>query len=250
MHACHRRPPIRFSRTSHLLPAGLAALLCGALLHPAVAFAQWSGSLTAMSEYRYRGTDFSEGKPSVQAGVAYDGDGWYAGGFAAGTRAYGRRGAQLLAYAGHARRLASGMAWDAGISTVRTTNGGYGNYHELYAGVARGGAAGSASARVSWSPRYAGGDARTLYGEVDAGTAVTERVDAFFHAGLLRTLSGPRAPQRADVRAGLSARLGTFGAQVAYVRNNHRAGYTGPYAGYYGPPPPRHAVILSVSRGF
>ncbi|WP_338763366.1 TorF family putative porin [Massilia sp. METH4] len=222
------------------------------VLHPATAYAQWSGSVAALSEYRYRGNALSEGKPSVQAGVAYDAGGWYAGGFAAGTRWYGRRGAQWLLYAGRAGRLANGMSWDAGISTVRTTNGAYGGYNEVYTGLWRGGAAGSMSARLSWSPRYAGGDARTLYAELDAGTAVSDRIDAFFHAGLLHALSGPRVPQRADVRVGLSARVGEFGVQVAYDRNNHRGGYAVSYPGYYGytAPPSRDAVIVSVSRGF
>ncbi|GGX89347.1 TorF family putative porin [Pseudoduganella dura] len=213
--------------------------------YPATAFAQWSGSITAASEYRYRGTDFSDGKPSLQAGVAYDaGSGWYAGGFGASTRLADRGGTQLLAYGGYARRLANGLAWDAGISTVQVTQDEYGSYQELYAGLSRGGANGGVSARMSWSPRYAGGEARTLYCELDASTALSGKVDAFFHAGTLRTLSGPRPPQRADLRAGVAARFGAFGLQVAYVRNNHRPAYR------YAPAPSPHAVIVSVSQGF
>jgi uncharacterized protein (TIGR02001 family) len=239
-----------FRRRCHSL-----TLFCAVALQPAIACAQWSGSVTAVSEYRYRGTSFSDGKPSVQAGLAYDaGGGWYAGGFGASTRLAGRGGAQLLAYGGRAGRLANGMSWDAGISTVRVTRDvvGYGRYEELYAGLSRGGADGGVTARASWSPRYAGGEARTLYCEVDASTALFGRVDAFLHAGTLRTLSGPRPPQRTDLRVGLSARFGAFGLQVAYLRDNHRPAYTSSYATPYpyGPQPSPHAVVVSVSRGF
>jgi hypothetical protein len=79
---------------------------------------------------------------------------------------------------------------------------------------------------------------------IDASTALAGRVDAFIHAGTLRTLSGPRLPQRSDLRAGVSARFGAMGLQVAYVRNNHRAAYQ------YGPQPSAHAVLVSVSQGF
>lgn len=261
-------PPARVSSgriPSARIPSALISLLCAAALQPATAFAQWSGSVAAASEYRYRGIDLSEGKPSVQAGAAYDAGGWYAGGFAAGTRLNGRRGAQVLAYAGHAQRLANGLAWDAGINVVRGRRTVYGNYNELYAGVSRGGTDGSMSGRLSWSPRYGTGDARTLYGEIDAGTALGETFDAFLHVGTLRTLSGPRPPQRSDLRAGIAARLGAFGVQLAYARNNHRAyAYADPgsipYPPAYppvsapaygqGPQPSRHALILSVSMGF
>jgi uncharacterized protein (TIGR02001 family) len=221
-------------------------------LHPRTAFAQWSGSVAAMSEYRFRGSDLSDGKPSVQAGLAFDAQGgWYAGAFGAYTRLAGRGGAQTVAYAGHARQLANGLAVDAGVSVARATQDAYGDYRELYAGVSRAGASGGLSARVSWSPRYryAGSEARTLYGEIDASTALSDRFDAFIHAGTLRTLSGPRPPQRSDLRAGISMRAGAFGLQLAYLRNNHRAAYY-PSTYGYGPEPSRHAVVVSVSRGF
>lgn len=243
------------------LPA--LTLLCAAALHPAAALAQWSGSVSAVSEYRYRGTALSDGKPSLQAGVAYDaGAGWYAGGFAAATRLAGRGGAQLLAYGGRAGRLANGMSWDAGLSAVRLTRDGhgngrdygqdYGNYEELYAGLSRGGAGGGVTARASWSPRYGASEARTLYCEVDAGIALLDEVDAFVHAGTLRALSGRRPPQRADLRIGLSARFGAFGVQLAWLRDNHRPAYFQSSAGAYGyaRQPSPQAVIVSVSRGF
>lgn len=235
-----------------LPPLKPLVLVLGALaMHPA-AFAQWSGSVTAVSEYRYRGMDFSDGKPSVQGGVAYDGSGgWYAGAFGAMTRLNGRRGAQVVAYGGRARRLDNGLAWDAGFSAVHGTQQGYGDYQELYAGLSHAGTDGGMSARLSWSPRYYGSEARTLYGEIDASTALAAGIDVFIHIGTLHTLSGPRQPQRADLRTGLSGRIGAFGVQVAWVRNNHRAApyrSADPYG--YDARPSRQALVVSVSRGF
>lgn len=226
-------------RVPALILVTVATALCSS-----AALAQWSGSVNAMSEYRYRGAAFSEGKPSVQAGVAYDGDGgWYVGGFGARTRLAGRYGTHLVAYGGYARRLQDGLAWDAGISTSSFTRAEFGSYRELYAGLSSTGARGGMSARLSWSPRYYGDDTRTLYAEFDASTPLGERFDLFVHAGTLRTLSGPRPPQRSDVRAGVSARFGNVSAQLAYERGS-RVAYR------YGPDATSHALIASVGYGF
>ena len=57
---------------------GVACAL--ALLIASPACAQVSGSVTLLSDFRYRGTSLSDGLPTVQATVAVDrGDGWYGG---------------------------------------------------------------------------------------------------------------------------------------------------------------------------
>src|SRR5574338_1631076 len=89
------------------------------------AWAQLSGSLGIVSDYRYRGVSLSDGKPAAQFGVAYDGaGGWYAGAFAS-TADFGRPAradVQWLPYAGYADSLFPGLAWDVGLS--RQTGGG------------------------------------------------------------------------------------------------------------------------------
>jgi uncharacterized protein (TIGR02001 family) len=63
---------------------GAALLLCAAAQS---ATAQLSGTLSAVSDYRYRGVTFSDRRPAAQAGLAYDDpSGWYAGAFGSTVR--------------------------------------------------------------------------------------------------------------------------------------------------------------------
>ena len=57
------------------------------LLCASEACAQVSGSVTLVSDYRYRGISLSDGRPTAQLSVAYDRpDGWYMGAFASRVR--------------------------------------------------------------------------------------------------------------------------------------------------------------------
>jgi uncharacterized protein (TIGR02001 family) len=234
---------------SHLL-ATLTYLLCAAA--PMPAHAQWSGSASAVSDYRFRGLDLADGRPTVQAGAAYDAaGGWYAGGFAARTRIGGRTGAQLQAFGGYAGRLANGVSWETGISASRITQAGFGNYQELYAGIARHGVDSGVSARLYWSPHYLAGGSSTLYAQLEGGTSVGAGIDAFVHAGAWHTLSGPGLPQRGDLRTGLSGRWGVVSLQLAYERafsrTLHRYDWSSGYGRY---PAAKHAVSASVTYTF
>ncbi|TWI67478.1 uncharacterized protein (TIGR02001 family) [Pseudoduganella lurida] len=231
--------------------ATLTLLACTALL-AGTAHAQWSGSAALTSSYRLRGIDLSEGGPSVQGGVAYDAaDGWYAGGFAARTHVDGATGAQLLVYGGRAQRLADGFAWDAGISASHATRGGYGSYQELYAGLSRSGAAGSAGLRVAWSPRYRPGDARIVYLQLEASRALGRDLDAFLRGGILTTLSGTPPPERSDWRAGISARFGSARVQLAYEHTQRRGfDYGGSHDYAHASRGTPHAFIASIGTAF
>src|SRR5205809_1401108 len=117
--------------------------------------AQLSGSVSVVSDYRYRGISLSDNEPAAQLGVTYDdATGWYAGAFVSTTKsaAYDTRGAQLISFAGYAWRMPSGLSLDVGADySVVTATPRY-NYPEVYAGFAFQ----NVSARLYYAPRYFG----------------------------------------------------------------------------------------------
>jgi uncharacterized protein (TIGR02001 family) len=204
-----------------LLATALPAVLAAAA---PPARAQWSASVSAMSDYRFRGVSLSDHKPDLRAGIAYDGRaGWYGG--AALTRVeLGPEGAraQLLGYAGLSRRWSADWAWDAGITATHFVADADYDYAELYAGVL----GRNLQARVYASPTYFGRHSRSLYAELDAQWPLSRWWSAQAHAG---RLAASGRGQRSDWRVGL--RRGFDAAQVQLDWSS--AGHGGPYPAAY-----------------
>ena len=73
--------------------------------------AQISGTVSLVSNYRFRGISLSADEPAAQLGIAYDdATGWYAGGFASTVEFPQSSGRQLQAvpFVGYAWRSAEG----------------------------------------------------------------------------------------------------------------------------------------------
>src|SRR5512144_21045 len=99
------------------LGRAVAAILIGAAAGSAAA--QLSGTVAAVTDYRYRGVTFSDRRPAAQAGLTYDdASGWYAGAFASTVRldppGPATSNFQAIAYGGYAARLESGVSLEAG----------------------------------------------------------------------------------------------------------------------------------------
>jgi uncharacterized protein (TIGR02001 family) len=209
------------------------------LLPAASAMAQLSGNISVVTDYRFRGAVLSETDPSLQASINYDsGAGWYTGAFAAQTRLSGRRGAQMVGYAGYAERLDSGLGWDVGASATRLTQSGNG-YAEAYVGLT----GDQLSTRLSFAPRYLGRSVQTIYAEVNAVQPLQGRFSLFAHAGLLRRVAGQDYRQRADLRLGVAAGLGDATLQLWYERSSRRPRYG---SESYSP----QALVLGASYAF
>uniref|UniRef100_UPI0025F20381 TorF family putative porin n=1 Tax=Rugamonas sp. TaxID=1926287 RepID=UPI0025F20381 len=195
---------------------------CAALLAFAAgaAAAQASVSLSLLSDYRFRGASLSDGNPAPQVGVNLDGDaGWYGGALATGAvRLSERATAQVLAYGGYARRLASGWSWEAGATESVFTQARERDYGELYVGLS----GERVNGRLYFAPRYFGYDSRTVYAEINGVYPLRDGLNLTGHAGWLHTLSGEAWPgvpadSRYDARIGLSAPLGEWNVQLAWV---------------------------------
>lgn len=184
--------------------------------------AQVSGSVAVVSDYLFRGVSLSEGRPAAQLNVNYDdASGWYAGGFASSVRLAADPGshAQLIAYTGYARRLASGLSIDAGASYAAFLQvAGY-NYAELHAAIATS----DVSVQLAYSPNYFDRDVPTVYLELNANISRVRGLAPFAHVGVLHTLSGQPTygpSTHLDGRVGIGYDLDRASIQLSWGSSN------------------------------
>jgi uncharacterized protein (TIGR02001 family) len=190
------------------------------------------------SEHVVRGMSLSQGRPAPQLRLDLDAGAWYAGALLSRARyAYTDVHAHVLAYAGYADKLRSGLGWEAGaLRSQLAGSSGY-RYHELYAGLAGDRLGG----RVYFSPSYYG-DAPTVYAELNGSAPLRDGLAVVGHLGLLHPLrkAEDEARRRIDLRVGLSLDSGAWNVQLAFLANLPR---------WNGPGTPR-ALQLSASYGF
>ncbi len=205
-----------------------------------------SGTVSVVSDYRYRGVSFSDDKPAAQLGLTYDdASGLYAGLFASTVRFASppSRGAQTILFAGYAQRTPSGLTFEAGADCGVFFLGRSYRYPEAYVGVA----SDNVSARLYYASRYYFGDADTLYAEVNGTMPISDRVRLIAHAGALRSRpgSGYAFPDVIfDGRAGVAIDIDKFNVQLAWNGLSSNGAY--PIAGTAR----RHTAVLSVSVAF
>jgi uncharacterized protein (TIGR02001 family) len=220
--------------------------ILGALAAANGAWAQVSGSVALVSDYRYRGVSESGERPALQASLAYDApSGWYAGAFVS-TMARGEEagtGLRALSYLGYARSLREGYAWDAGFTySADLGRTGY-DYPEVHLGLT----GERFSARLSWAEDYFGQSHRAVYGELELWQPLAEGLRLLGHLGLLRLTPGSAGADRAraDLRAGIAMDLGPYALALSWV------GRDGPPLTYpAGDPGGQSALVLSLSRPF
>jgi uncharacterized protein (TIGR02001 family) len=218
-------------RRSVILLLGLLANAAGA---------QVSGTLAAVSDYRYRGITLSDRKPAAQISATYDDPiGWYAGAFGSTVRLAPPVGAnfQAMAFGGYALRLPSGVSVEAGGDYSLFTNAHGDDYGELFIGAATE----NFSARVYYSPKYFGQSSNAVYGEVNASLPLFDRLQLIAHVGVLKSAY----PHVVDGRIGLVADFELFHLEIAWV------GISSRYAAYpiTGTSSPNTAVV-SLSHSF
>ncbi len=211
-------------------------------------FAQLSGTVSVVSDYRYRGISLSDNAAAFQLGVAYDDlQGWYAGTFASTVTSatYGTRGVQSISFAGYSWRMPSGLSLEAGADYSAVTATPRYNYSEAYAGFAFQ----NVSGRLYFSPRYFGQDSSAVYGELNVAQPWLEHVRVLVHVGVLgsnanKRYGNPPGPL-VDAAAGLEIDWEGFRVQLSWVGVNHSSGayaITGIER--------RSGAVVSLSRSF
>ncbi|HEY9109867.1 MAG TPA: TorF family putative porin [Roseateles sp.] len=221
----------------------LLSLLAGA------AWADVGATLSVQTDARDRGLSYSDGKPSAQLGLTWDGEGgWYAGASMSRPRFARHSGAALRVYAGRVLELQPGLNAEAGLLAHRFENVSSYDYAEAYAGVL----GERWNLRVYMSPDYYGIGQRSLYAELNLRWPLSEGIAAVGHAGLLRGWGGmtsgyvePDGAARVDFRAGASFQFGESGElQLVWVAASRGGPYTWINAER------RRAAVLSVTLAF
>jgi uncharacterized protein (TIGR02001 family) len=217
----------------------------------APAAAQVAASISIKSDDRFRGRSLSDGRPVSTIGLSYDSkSGPYLGGSASailtGDQRAGLMGAQ--AYAGYARRTASGVAIDVGIVGYAYTSRYSGNraeqYVEAYAGLSKG----PFSGYVRYAPDYLGRGTPVIYADFGAATSFAPKWKLAGHVGILTQTSGPPGlggrRVRYDTLIGVSRSFGRLEVQTRWT-------FAGPDDAYYdGPWGGRSAFVVSASHSF
>jgi uncharacterized protein (TIGR02001 family) len=226
-----------------------AATAATAALLPLAALAQWSGSLTIASDYRFRGVTLSGSKAAARLDANFDSSsGWYAGGAAIGAPAANSdRYGQLFGYGGYAMPLGSGRSLDFGANFSHFSGRSGYDFAEAYAGLL----AQRWSLRLNYSPDYFGRHLRTAYFDASAHWPVSDRARLFGHAGWLAPLGGgypgdtDAQQARADLLLGAGWTMGDADLRLAWTTVSPG-----------GPPPApdpqrsRGAWLLSLSYSF
>jgi len=199
----------RSRRTAPRRPAAQAAsalIILGALAAPLSARAAVGASLTAESDYRFRGVSLSDERPVVTLDVAGDfANGVYLGASALGvlTAHSGFRALGLQEYVGYARRLNPELTADVGFTNANYTDayigGSAARNQEVYVGLSGHGLAG----RVFYSPNYFNLGYPTVYGELNGVARPRAGWRLSGHVGMLT-----RADDRGGDRAHFDWRLG------------------------------------------
>ena len=218
----------------------LAALAVLAL--PAGARAEWGGSVVLESDARFRGISLTDERPAAHVTLGYDHAGGGYAGASLGNVAFEGRGEYpaLLGYAGITGAVGAGWRWDAGATYWHVAGLSRYDYGEAYAGVL----GERWSARLSLSPDYYGGGARTAYAELDAGWPLAAGWRVAAHVGVLRRVDVGGAGARADGRLAAAVQLGAVEVQLAWV------GVTsvGPYVASYDQR--RSTLVASAAFAF
>lgn len=220
------------------------------LLAPA-AQAQLSGSAGLLSNYLYRGVSLSDDKPAARLALNYDGTaGWFAGGQVVTGQLVGaaNRSAQWTGYAGYAQRLPSGLSWETGVTAYAFPQNSNWSFREVYVGLA----GSKLNGRLHYSSDYLGFGERTLYGELNGGWMLAQRLQAFWHGGYLYSRDNALS-RRAEARIGLATGHQGWQAQVSLDFTRLRSETT---SGRYGAATTtvdgdwRYQFVVTVARAF
>lgn len=197
------------------------AVVVAAMLPAGAALAQWSGSIGVESDYRFRGESLGGGRPTLRLSANYDGaSGWYGGASATQLQlTQGDRYAQVLAYAGHVRRLGATASMEFGATQSLFAGEPRYNFAEAYAGLLLS----SGSVRLAFSPDYFGRHVRTAYLDAEGYLPLAAHIRLLAHAGVLvplSTMSSYAPPDanrsRADVRAGAAWNAGSLDLHLSW----------------------------------
>jgi uncharacterized protein (TIGR02001 family) len=228
----------------------LRALALGSLLYTAAAGAQITGTLSVVSDYRFRGVSLSHQKPAVQANIGYDDpSGVYGGIFGSTVQLAGESTTtgQAVAFLGLVAPIGGPFHWDVGADYSAFSDNRSYDYGEVYTGIS----SQNFNARVHYSPDYFGVARSAFYGEINSTYALGDGFVLLGHLGVLLPAGHGNGADTTtvrnpvDARAGLGLEIAGFNVQVAWVATSG----VGSLYPVYGAQR-RTTVVVSGSRSF
>jgi uncharacterized protein (TIGR02001 family) len=200
----------------------IAALALAFQSFPAAA--DMSFTVSALSDYRYRGPSLTHGRPSMKLNADYDSTwGPYAGAQVAGVY-YGddtQWEAELLGYAGYAWRIGDGRSVEVGVADFTFTRQHDYDFRDWYVGLA---SDTGWSGRMHYSRAYYGLEASAVYLELDKSHRLSPDLALFAHAGVLHLFPdaamAPAPKDYFDARVGFALDVHRMHVEIAWVATN------------------------------
>ena len=240
----------RFYRTAFYCACYCATFYC--TLYCTAAFAQLSGEVSLLSDYRFRGESLTEGRPAAQASLAYDhASGLFLGALLSNVHIEpAASGLSGQFYGGYARPFADQKSWEVGAVTYvfphPAVPPGY-DYSEIFVGASMK----RFSARLYYSQNYFQIGSSALYSELSAEQPLIEHVTLLGHLGYLRinppvrAASQERAGSQADFLIGVVWNVLSFNLGLAITGTGSRHDSCPAGTGHCNT-----ATMASISRPF
>lgn len=239
-------------------PIAIAAALCAAAANAG----ELTGTVTAVSDYDFRGVSLSAKDPALQASIDYAHDsGFYAGAWASNLD-YGPGidgDIELDLYLGWAGETANEIGWDVGIvwytypdSSNSATASKIPDYPEIYAGVGFG----PVEVKQWYTDDYGGSKLEGLYTEMNYGFELPAEFGLNLHLGYnygqVTGNSGLGTGTYFDFSVGVAKTLGNFDLELKVTGTDLSESDVGLPPGTSFPdlfnPEPR--LVFSVSTTF
>ena len=226
--------------------------VAAALLSAGAARADVSGTVAVVSDDRYRGVSLTDGRPALQASIAFEHPaGPYTGALLSNVRiGTDIIGTRALLYGGFAHQLAGDVVWDLGVATHRLPRSDYRpsyDYTEWYAGAGNG----TTSARLFNATDYYGVGARSWYLDANRSMVFGGRYRASAHLGYLVIGRSPYGAyfgvdgSRLDFKAAIGVDVSGLLLEVSLAGTNRSPAQCPLENGHC-----RTSVVLSVSHQF
>jgi len=204
---------------------GVAAVLL--MASAAAANAELSGTVTAVSDYDFRGISLSSTDPALQGSIDYSMEsGFYAGAWASNID-YGPDydgSIELDLYAGFAGETEAGLGWDVGLvwylypdSSSSATKSEILDYPELYVGLTYN----IFEFKQWYSNDLSGSDEDGFYTEANAAVELPANFGLNLHAGYnWGDYFDELESEYIDYSIGVAYTLGNFDLELKWVDNN------------------------------
>lgn len=210
-----------------------------------LAQAEITGTITAVSDYDFRGQSQSSGDPALQGSIDWTSELGLSAGIWASTVDFGSgtdSNVEIDLYAGYEMSLSDALSWNIGaVYYLYQPNGDDVDYLEISTGLSYK----DFSAKVSFSPDFVNSDETAWYAEANYSIALPQDFSLDLHAGYsfgdYWKLAGG---EYLDYSIGVSRSFGNFDVALKWVDGSDYK--PGDFGRKDGPFSSKGTVILSV----